>query len=288
MQTHTKVENSDDTGQSEAAVGPRPRIERVALDQIRSESATQIRAVIHLAAVAQYAKALNDPVNKFPPVVVFRERGNYILADGFHRVAAARQNGLKHIQAEVRLGSQEDALRYALGANTGPGLPRTYRDKRRSVALAVAQWPELSTREIARTCAVSDPFAAKWRREGRLLPIEPVEPDERRPRFTGPHGVNGRPHAPGFESPHFDEGETEAKRLIYLAETWPATCGQCEREFRYDKRQREPERCPACAAEVRECKLCGKPFEARPGKEFCSSRCANWHAEHGVNGETSN
>jgi hypothetical protein len=69
-------------------------------------------------------------------------------------------------------------------------------------------------------------------------------------------------------------------RLKYLAETWPATCNQCEKEFRYDKKQPEPARCPSCAAETRECKLCGKPFEVRPGKEFCSERCAQWYAEH--------
>src|SRR5258706_2665532 len=177
MQTQTDTEKSNVNFKPEAAEAPQ-RIERLALDQIRSEPAIQIRAAIHPAAVTQYARAMNDPVNKFPPVVVFRDSGSYILADGFHRVAAARQNGLKHIQAEVRPGSQEDALRHALGANTGPGIPRTYRDKRRSVALAVAQWPELSTREIARICAVSDPFAAKWRREGPLLAIEPVPPDE--------------------------------------------------------------------------------------------------------------
>jgi hypothetical protein len=175
-------------------------------------------------------------------------------------------------------------LKYALSANTGKGLPRTYKDKRRSVALALAEWPELNTREIASICAVSEPFAKKWRREGQLLPIEPFEDCERRPRFDGPQTASGHQHGPELASPHFEDTHAEAKRLQYLAETWPATCDQCDREFRYDKRQREPERCPVCAAELRECKLCGKPFSGRPGKEFCSLRCAHWHAEHRVKG----
>jgi hypothetical protein len=271
------IEKSKAAGQPEAGDAVPPQIEQIPLDRIRSEPATQIRAVIHPATVAEYAKAMTDPVNEFPSVVVFREGESYILADGFHRVAAARQNGFTHIRAEIRGGSQAEALRYALGANTGPGLPRTYKDKRRSVALALAQWPELSTREIARICAVSDPFVAAWKRKKLSLELEPVEDDERRLRSAGP----------SFESVHLVDAEAEAKRLKYLAETWPATCPQCEKEFRYDKRQREPGCCPACAAEVRECRLCGRPFEPRPGKEFCSSRCATWHAEHGANGVAS-
>lgn len=270
MQTQMDEDNSKAARSAEAAVEVPPRIERVALDRIQSEPETQIRALIHPATVAQYAKAMHNPANQFPPVVVFREGKICILADGFHRVAAARQTGAKDIRAEIRSGSQMDALRHALGANTGPGLPRTYKDKRRSVALALAQWPDLSTREIARICAVSDPFVAAWRRKARSLALEPIEQDERRPRFVGP----------AFVSPQFDDGPSEAKRMSYLAETWPATCAHCDREFRHDKRQREPEQCPACAAVARECKLCGKPFEPGAGKEFCSPQCANWHAEH--------
>ena len=36
-----------------------------------------------------------------------------LLADGYHRVAAARRRGLETIEAEVRPGSRQDALRYA-------------------------------------------------------------------------------------------------------------------------------------------------------------------------------
>jgi ParB-like chromosome segregation protein Spo0J len=36
-----------------------------------------------------------------------------LLADGYHRVAAARLRGLETVEAEVRRGSRHDALRYA-------------------------------------------------------------------------------------------------------------------------------------------------------------------------------
>jgi hypothetical protein len=216
----------------------------------------------------------------FPPIVVFQDGDKYVLADGFHRLAAARKNGFKEILAEIRPGKQIDALRYALSANTGAGLARTYKDKRRSVALAMVHWSDLSTREIARICAVSDPFVTTWRQRSQSLELEPVEDLERRPRFVGHHPAAARTGSPGFERPQCDDGRTEEMRLKYLAETWPATCNQCDKEFRYDKKRPEPALCPPCAAETRECKLCGKPFEATPGKEFCSKQCEQWHCEH--------
>jgi hypothetical protein len=49
-----------------------------------------------------------------PPVVAFRSDQGLILADGYHRVAAAQARGLDTIEAEVRHGSAHDALQYAV------------------------------------------------------------------------------------------------------------------------------------------------------------------------------
>ena len=48
-----------------------------------------------------------------PSVVVFDTEVGLLLADGYHRVAAARRRGLEMIEAEVRRGTRHDALRYA-------------------------------------------------------------------------------------------------------------------------------------------------------------------------------
>jgi ParB-like chromosome segregation protein Spo0J len=61
------------------------------------------------ARVKRYAQMLNA----LPPVVVFDTGEGLLLADGYHRVAAARRRGLETIEAEVRHGSRHDALRYA-------------------------------------------------------------------------------------------------------------------------------------------------------------------------------
>jgi ParB-like chromosome segregation protein Spo0J len=65
----------------------------------------------HLDArrVEEYARALDAA----PPVVVFATADGLLLADGYHRLAAARQRGETTIEAEVRPGSRQDALRFA-------------------------------------------------------------------------------------------------------------------------------------------------------------------------------
>jgi hypothetical protein len=59
--------------------------------------------------VRHYAELPGD----LPPVVAFHTEQGLILADGYHRVAAAQARGLDSIEAEIRHGSAHDALRYA-------------------------------------------------------------------------------------------------------------------------------------------------------------------------------
>jgi hypothetical protein len=47
-------------------------------------------------------------------VVAFRTDQGLILADGYHRVAAAQARGLDTIQAEIRHSSAHDALQDAV------------------------------------------------------------------------------------------------------------------------------------------------------------------------------
>ena len=66
---------------------------------------------VHLDSerVELYARMLDA----LPPVVVFDTPEGPLLADGYHRVAAARRLGLTTVEAEVRAGSRHEALRYA-------------------------------------------------------------------------------------------------------------------------------------------------------------------------------
>jgi ParB-like chromosome segregation protein Spo0J len=67
------------------------------------------RAHLDPERVAHYVET-HDPL---PPVVVYQTAEGLLLVDGYHRIAAAQQRGATTIEAEIRHGSRNDALRYA-------------------------------------------------------------------------------------------------------------------------------------------------------------------------------
>jgi len=156
-------------------------------NQIRTDGGTQARAQLDNEAVQEYRDILkeNGTAWPFPPVVVFHDGSDYWLADGFHRIAAARQHGRFVVEADVRQGQQRDAILYAAGANADHGLKRTAEDKRRAVMrlLEDGEWGKWSDREIARRCKVSPNFVGGL----RLTAHEDSEKEER--VYTTKHGT---------------------------------------------------------------------------------------------------
>jgi len=112
------------------------KVVRLRLDSIRLDAGTQTRAHIDDWTVADYSESMLRG-DSFPPVVVFHHDGDFVLADGFHRVKAALRAKLKHIVAEVRQGARSEALRFALGANHKHGLRRSNGDKKCAVQMAL-------------------------------------------------------------------------------------------------------------------------------------------------------
>lgn len=143
---------------------PEPSIQSIAIAKIRMDGGTQPRAQIFEEVVAEYAEDMKQG-SVFPPVTVYYDGEEYWLADGFHRVRAKEAIGEIDITAEVYLGTQRDAVLYAVGANAAHGLRRTNADKYRSVErlLRDREWNRWSNREIAKRCGVSDPFVGKIR-----------------------------------------------------------------------------------------------------------------------------
>lgn len=140
--------------------------EYLAIEFITIDGGTQSRACLNDSTVDEYAEAMDDGA-EFPPILVFYDGEKHWLADGFHRVAAAKKLEWGEIAATIRSGTRRDAVLYSVGANVTHGLRRTNRDKRRSVLtlLGDEEWSCWSDREIARRCGVSTPFASKLRSE---------------------------------------------------------------------------------------------------------------------------
>lgn len=131
---------------------------------IRIDGGTQSRVAISQATVAEYAQVIADG-DVLPAITVFFDGADYWLADGFHRLHAHTAAGKVSIMADVLSGICRDAILYSLAANTVHGLRPTNEDKRKAVAIMLAdsEWSLLSSREIAKHCGCSHTHVDRMR-----------------------------------------------------------------------------------------------------------------------------
>jgi hypothetical protein len=204
------------------------KVAKLRLDSIRLDAGTQTRAHVDDSVVAEYAEAM---VRKdvFPPVVVFQNNGDFIMADGFHRFRAARRARLTHILVEVRQGSRRDALRFALGANHKHGLRRTNGDKRRGVELALAEFGNHSDRLLAEMCGVSQTFVGNVRHQLSTVYSSPRRLGrDGKVRALPVRGVNGSARPAVVADDTSDAGDGGAA-FMELAEALASLEGLVER-----------------------------------------------------------
>jgi len=99
----------------------------IKIDSLVTEN-LQMRLQLDEKTIVNYAQHMDDG-KEFPPIVVFceaaRPESSPYLADGFHRIEARRRLGHDTILAEVHEGTFDDALSYALNANSQHGLNMT-------------------------------------------------------------------------------------------------------------------------------------------------------------------
>jgi hypothetical protein len=161
------------------------RVVEIPLADVVDDTAAQMRvAGVGPAMVAEYGAAMREGAS-FPPIITYFDGGAYYVADGFHRVAAARQANLEKILAEVREGGARDAVLAAAGANATHGVRRSNADKRHAIErlLADPEWCRWSDREIARACHVDHKSVARVRRE-----LTGESPGERSVTYRDRHG----------------------------------------------------------------------------------------------------
>lgn len=167
------------------------RVRQLSLKDLRQDGGTQPRVELDRVVIHEYARRMKEG-DVFPPVIAFFDGEHYWLADGFHRVAGANELGEDTISAEIRDGTQRDALLYAVGANATHGLPRSNADKRRAVALVLAdkEGRRWSDRRVAKQCAVSPPLVASVREELTANGCQSAdEEDAGRRQYVTRHGT---------------------------------------------------------------------------------------------------
>ncbi len=182
------------------------------LNQIRLDGGTQPRAEVLIAVVEDYGEQMREGA-EFPPVVVFHDGTDYWLADGFHRMEAAkRARPDQPIDVDVHQGTQSDAQWYSYGVNKTHGLRRGKDDKERAVkaALRHPEGTRKTDREIADHVGVDHKTVSRHRasmesigeipqskvrvrRNGNPYPAK--QTDSREARFRVTNGRNAK-HSP--------------------------------------------------------------------------------------------
>lgn len=139
------------------------------ISEISTDGGTQSRAELNHEVIMEYANSMSVG-GKFPPVTVFYDGERHWLADGYHRVSAAKQAGFSHISSDIKQGTLRDAILFSVSANNYHGLRRTNADKRRAVETLLRDkvWAGWTNTEIARRCSVSDEFVRSLRSDSSL------------------------------------------------------------------------------------------------------------------------
>jgi ParB-like chromosome segregation protein Spo0J len=146
---------------------------------IRLDGDTQVRKKIDQEQVEDFAQMMLTGV-PFEDIVVFNDGKDCWLADGFHRVLAARMAGATEIGATVRTGTLEEARLFAFSANTRRGLSLSLDDKL-NILRKMEQHPITkvwSNRQIAKHLNCSD--VAIGRLKKRMVAVTASIPKKQR------------------------------------------------------------------------------------------------------------
>lgn len=116
-----------------------------------------------------------------PPIeVVALEDGQFIVADGWHRLTAQLRLELDHVRAVVvaprpGLSASEVAYERALETASRTAKPLSRAEKRAAIARLLAERPAASDREIARLVGVDHKTVGSVRRRVGSSPAEPSD-----------------------------------------------------------------------------------------------------------------
>lgn len=174
-------------------------VKKIELTRIRMDGGTQVRAGLSHSLVSEYAELMRDKDKRgeFPPVKVVYDGTDYWLADGFHRVEAAKAAKWKSVGCEILEGSKRDAILVGAESNRCHGARMTNADKKSLACrlLEDAEWSQWSNRKLADLCGASEAFV-RGLRAGSLRtvrseePAEPAkDPENTQVRYISKHGT---------------------------------------------------------------------------------------------------
>lgn len=175
------------------AATPEPRLESIAVVDLSIAELGVLPSMRERGIDPAHVAALAEVAESWPPIVV--NRSDRVVIDGQHRVAAAKQRGLRAVRAVWFDGSPDDNYVEFVRRNVSHGLPLTLAERRLAARRIVGSRPNLSDRGIAVVCGLSPRTVARLReevgsdtgrtnrsraakgrvgRDGRVRPVDPV------------------------------------------------------------------------------------------------------------------
>lgn len=102
---------------------------KVKIEKIIVDMGFNLRGELDKQLISEYQETLDV----MPPVTIYDTERGYILVDGFHRLAAAKQKELDEINADIKQGSVQDALAFACIANLKHGKQLTSQERQNAI-----------------------------------------------------------------------------------------------------------------------------------------------------------
>lgn len=202
---------------------------KLPLSALTLDSEIQQRAAMSADLIGEYAESIATWIDS-APITVYTDGQTRWVADGFHRVEAAKTAHLEAIPAHQRQGTRRDALLFAVGANRAHGLRRTNADKRRAVETLLndPEWSQWSDRMIADKASVSPSTVGAIRAQLSNLDSSTEESTKRL-------GADGKERTVPAPDPEKEAMRAELEKAKREAEGWR----QQWKEVRDAKRQVE-------------------------------------------------
>ena len=162
------------TTETQATPPAKPRTIQieVPIGEIVEDRSIQVRGQVFPERVEAYRKIIKehgvmDRIDLFcEDPTIARSKAPFFIADGFHRIAAYRLEGIDSIPARLHVGTKSEAIWYALQKNGRHGVPLTNAEKRNAANLAVLDpiIGNMTDKQISQRIGCSATLVAQARR----------------------------------------------------------------------------------------------------------------------------
>jgi ParB-like chromosome segregation protein Spo0J len=138
---------------------------KIAIDEINVSQAVQIRTRLRQDAIKTYTEIFDQ----LPPIDLYDiAKHGLVLADGWHRLEAAKRLNRTHVFAVVRKGTLNDAMAWAVIANMKHGQPLTRQERYDGVLRMKRLHKAWRNHQIAKAMGISDSSVGYMLREAQV------------------------------------------------------------------------------------------------------------------------